>query len=232
MRIPAMSPIRRIHRLTSARTAQAPKGSAAIMSPMRDRLMDLVASRKGHFKLESGHHGELWLDLDQLFIRPVDIRPFAKELADHLAAHQPEVVCGPMIGGAFVAQMVAEELNLSFTYAERLAHPERNGLYSVEYRLPPVARASVRGKRVAIVDDGISAGSAIRGTLTDLEANGAEPVALGALIVLGSAASSFATSRNLPLEAVTTLPYNLWIPTECPLCASDVPLEEPGQPQA
>ena len=193
--------------------------------------MDLVAGRKGHFKLESGHHGELWLDLDQLFIRPRDVRPFAKELADHLAAHQPEMVCGPLIGGAFVAQMVAEELDLSFTYTERLPHPERNSLYSVEYRLPPAARESVRGKRVAIVDDGISAGSAIRGTLTDLEANGAEPVAVGALIVLGSAASSFARSRNLPLEAVTTMPYNLWIPAECPLCASGAPLEEPAQPR-
>ena len=199
---------------------------------MDESLMDLVVSRKGHFKLESGHHGELWLDLDQLFIRPVDIRPFVKELADHLAAHQPEMVCGPLIGGAFVAQMVAEELDLSFTYTERLPHPERNSLYSVEYRLPPAARESVRARRVAIVDDGISAGSAIRGTLTDLEANGAEPVALGALIVLGSAASSFARSRNLPLEAVTTLPYNLWAPAECPLCASNVPLEEPAQSQA
>src|SRR5438132_13267919 len=106
MRIPAMSPIQRIHRLTSARTEPAPKGSAAIMSPMRDGLMDLVSGRKGHFKLESGHHGELWLDLDQLFIRPGDVRPFAKELAGHLAAHQPEMVCGPSIGGPLAAYVL------------------------------------------------------------------------------------------------------------------------------
>lgn len=187
--------------------------------------MSLVAGRKGHFRLESGHHGELWLDLDQLFTRPREVRPFAQNLANRLAAHRPQVVCGPMIGGAFVAQMVAEELDAIFAYSERMPHPERSGLYPVEYRIPGAARETVRGKRVAIVDDGISAGSAVRGTLADLEACGAEPVALGALIVLGSAASTFAASKNMPLESVASLPFNLWTPSECPLCASGAPLD-------
>jgi hypothetical protein len=26
--------------------------------------------RRGHFVLESGHHGNLWLDLNSLFLRP------------------------------------------------------------------------------------------------------------------------------------------------------------------
>ena len=187
--------------------------------------MSLVAGRKGHFLLESGHHGELWLDLDQLFTRPGGVRPFAQNLAKRLAPHRPRVVCGPMIGGAFVAQMVAEELDANFAYSERLPHPERSGLYPVEYRIPGAARETVRGKRVAIVDDGISAGSAVRGTLTDLETCGAQPVALGALIVLGPAASTFAASKNLPLESLASLPFNLWTPSECPLCASGAPLD-------
>jgi orotate phosphoribosyltransferase len=129
-----------------------------------------------------------------------------------------------MTGGAFLAQMLAEDLAVNFAYAERLPHPERDGLFPVEYRLPAGVREWVRGKRVAIVDDAISAGSAVRGTIAQLEECGAEPVALGALIVLGSAASMFAANKSLPLEAVTTLPYNLWTPQECPLCASGSPL--------
>jgi orotate phosphoribosyltransferase len=130
-----------------------------------------------------------------------------------------------MTGGAFLAQMLAEELGVRFAYSERLPHPDRKGLFTVEYRLPGAARAGVRGERVAIVDDAISAGSAIRGTLADLESCGAEPVALGALIVLGSAASSLAGSKRIPLEAITSLPYNLWTQSECPLCAIGAPLD-------
>jgi orotate phosphoribosyltransferase len=35
--------------------------------PTAKAFLDLVAARHGHFRLESGHHGRLWLDLDSLF---------------------------------------------------------------------------------------------------------------------------------------------------------------------
>jgi hypothetical protein len=38
----------------------------------------------------------------------------------------------------------------------------------VKYRIPPALRSQVRGKRVAIVNDVINAGSAVRGTFLDL----------------------------------------------------------------
>lgn len=31
-------------------------------------LLDAVAASHGHFVYESGHHGDLWLDLDGLFV--------------------------------------------------------------------------------------------------------------------------------------------------------------------
>ena len=33
---------------------------------MASDLIDLIPARGGHFLLESGHHGELWLDLELL----------------------------------------------------------------------------------------------------------------------------------------------------------------------
>jgi orotate phosphoribosyltransferase len=41
-----------------------------------DGLIEALAARRGHFRLESGHHGELWLDLDPLFARPARLAPF------------------------------------------------------------------------------------------------------------------------------------------------------------
>src|ERR1022692_1176206 len=48
-----------------------------------------------------------------------------------------------------------------------------------------------------------------------LVACGATPVAVGALVVLGTAASEFASSSNLVLESIAALPNSLWTPSEC-----------------
>ena len=119
----------------------------------------------------------------------------AARLAARLAPYAIEAVCGPLVEGAFVAMMVASELGVPFAYSERFPNPERGGLFAVDYRVPRALRAEVRGRRVAIVNDVINAGSAVRGTLTDLEACAARPVAIGALLVLGSSASRIAADR-------------------------------------
>ncbi len=61
--------------------------------PLSERIESLLASRKGHFLLESGHHGDLWLDLELLCLRPGPVRRIAVELAAQLSvqlssAHQ------------------------------------------------------------------------------------------------------------------------------------------------
>jgi orotate phosphoribosyltransferase len=193
---------------------------------MQDALIRLLAGRQGHFRLESGHHGDRWFELDPLFVRPSTLRPFVVELAARLARHQPAVICGPLVGGAFLAQLIAAELDVAFAYAERHAPPPGDALYTVEYRLPPALRGLVRDQPVAIVDDAISAGSAVRGTLADLRTCGARPVALGALIVFGEAIVPYAAIQGLPLEHLVQLAIGLWAPPDCPLCAAGVPLQE------
>ena len=188
-------------------------------------LPGLLAARKGHFKLESGHHGDVWLDLDQWFLRPGRLRSFVAQLAARLQPHGIEAVCGPMVGGALVAQLIASELEVEFYYAER-SQPRTAGLSAVDYQLPHALRAGIRGKNVAVVDDAINAGSAVRGTLADLTACGARPAALGALLVLGSSASGMAAAAGIPVESIATVSSGLWTPAECPLCGSGIPLED------
>jgi len=131
---------------------------------MQNDVLELLAIRRGHFLLESGHHGELWLDLELLYRRPRRVEPLCSELARRIASLSIDAVCGPLIEGAFVALTVASELNLEYSYAERFARASSDGLFSAGYRIPEALRESVRGKRVAIVNDVINAGSAVRGT--------------------------------------------------------------------
>ena len=187
-----------------------------------DELLDFMGPRAGHFRLESGHHGELWLDLDRLFVHPGAVGRFVAELARRLVGHGIEVVCGPSSGGAFLAQMVAFELEAEFYHAERFVSlPDR-----VRYRIPDGLRAGVRGKRVAVVDDVVNAGAAVRATMTDLRACGARPAAVGALLALGTSGPAF----GLPFTYLARLQSHLWVPADCPLCAAGVRLESMCEP--
>jgi orotate phosphoribosyltransferase len=193
---------------------------------MQKKVLELVSGRQGHFLLESGHHGDLWLDLERLCLQPQRAQAVAVGLTAPLSELQLDAVCGPLVEGAFVALIVALQLDVQFTYSEKFGRPPAEGLFPAGYRVPASLREGLRGKRVAIVDDVINAGSAIRGTFADLEECGANVVAISTLLVLGSAAAKFAASKNVPLYNVATLPSNLWTASECPLCESSIPLQD------
>jgi orotate phosphoribosyltransferase len=192
-----------------------------------DELAHLLPARRGHFRFESGHHGSLWLDLELLCLHPQRLRPICDRLAAALAPHAVEVVCGPLVEGAFVALLVASALGLPFTYADRRSDPRAGGLFPVRYELPRPLRPIVSGKRVAIVNDVINAGSAVRGTLLDLREQGAEVIVIGTLAVLGDAAAHLARDAAVELETLARWPNDLWPPSACPLCAAGAPLVDP-----
>ena len=198
------------------------------MSEVDDRreLERLLPGRRGHFRLESGHHGGLWLDLELLCFRPAEVQPLAERLAGVLSRHSVEVICGPLVEGAFVALMVAGALGLPFAYTEARVSSRAEPLFPVDYLVPPALRSRLRGRRVAVVNDVINAGSAVRGTLRSLRDCGAEPVAVATLAVLGSSAARLAAEAGVALETLATLPNQIWAPAECPLCAQRVPLSD------
>jgi orotate phosphoribosyltransferase len=186
-----------------------------VSASLHDEVVELIQARRGHFELASGHHGELWLELDELFARPARLARFAAELGRRLAEHGTEAVCGPLTGGAFLAELVAVGRDLEFSWTER---------HAGGYRLPDALRDGLRGKAVAIVDDVVNAGSATRATLDELRACGARPVALGALLTLGDPAERLAAEEGIALETLATLPNRLWEPSDCPMCTAGEPL--------
>jgi orotate phosphoribosyltransferase len=193
---------------------------------MQHKVLELLSVRRGHFLFESGHHGDLWLDLESLCLNPRLVNEIASEISEFLAPLNVDLICGPLVEGAFVGLMVAMQSGVRFVYSERFLYPSSDGLFPAGYRLPAALKAEVDGKRIAIVNDVINAGSAVRGTYADLEECRATVVAIGALLVLGGAAPDFASSKNVPLKSVVVLPNNLWIEADCPLCRSGVPLED------
>lgn len=195
---------------------------------MIEKLLALVQGRQGHFQFESGHHGDLWLELETLCMHSREIQTFATQLAAKLRQYKVEAVCGPLVEGAYIALLVSLELGCDFIYAERIANTAREGLYPVEYHLPRPLQAAANGKRIAIVNDVVSAGSAVRGAFSDLQLVGAHIVAIGTLLELGDSIAKFAAEHQVALEFLHHMPHNLWTPAQCPLCAGGQPLEIMG----
>ena len=194
-------------------------------------LVDLIDGRRGHFQLESEHHGELWLDLDTLFLRPARLVPFVEDLARRLAdAVDPDAVCGPLLGGGLIASAVATLLDIELYIAEPVARTDAGGeLFRAHYAVPNETRGRLHGRRVAVLDDVMNAASAVRATVTDVRAAGADVVAIGALLVLGSPAADYAGDEGLALVHAAAIPNRIWEPRACPLCAAGRPLEDPAR---
>lgn len=175
----------------------------------------------GHFRYESGHHGDLWLDLDVMFGDARRMRDWAAALAELMAGDTADAVCGPLTGGAFVAQLLAAELGADLVFAERLVAAD-----AVAYRIPDALRPIVRGRRVVLVDDAVNAGSALQATLDDLRGCGARLVGLASLLSLGDGAARIARKHGVPFHRLAALDSSMWQPQDCPRCKAGEPLED------
>jgi len=190
--------------------------------------LDVFASlpvHSGHFLLESGYHADQWIDLERLFVDPPKTEAMIAELADRLRPHRCSAVCGPLTGGAFLAQRLAMMMGASFYYAEPLPAAAKAALFAAEYQLPAGVRNRVRGARVAVVDDVISAGSSVRATMAALSRAAASTVVVGSLLTLGDVGVAHLAERGVPLETLERRSFTAWKPDDCPLCASGVPLD-------
>jgi len=185
-------------------------------------LLAAVAAARGHFRYESGHHGDLWLDLDTLFLDPREVRRWSTALAQAAASRDPHAICGPMAGGAFVAQEVAAELGATFAFADRFAGADG----TATYRIPASQRTRLRGRRVIVVDDVVNAGSALLATVAELRACEAELVGFASLLALGESITRTTQQFGVPFFTLATLQRGLWVPEECPLCRAGEPLED------
>jgi orotate phosphoribosyltransferase len=184
-------------------------------------VVQLARPRPGHFDLGTGYHGDIWLDLDALLLRPSRLRPHVRWLAERLSEHSVDAVCGPLEGGAFLAYAVADLLEVAFLAGYRSPSGQRG------YRLPPV-RGGIGGWRVAVVDDAVNVGTAVAACLEEVRGLGAVPVAVAALLGLGQASAIVPARMGVPFYPAGTIPSRAWPAPECPMCADGVPFTDPA----
>jgi orotate phosphoribosyltransferase len=191
-----------------------------------DDLLSSLPAREGHFLLESGYHTDLWLTLDAIFVDPAAIAPLVDALAAKLRAYEPTAICGSLLGGAFLAQALSRAMDVRFYFTEPASTASSAGLVTAEYRLPAELAHRIRGERVAVVDDVISAGSSARATVAAATNAGASIAVVGSLVILGDNGAAHFAAERIPLETLSRRAFNLWKPADCPLCRTGRALEQ------
>src|SRR5262245_15030243 len=109
--------------------------------------MNPPPNQRGHFELESGLHTDTWLELETAFVDPAKMRSHTDALAELVRPFAVSAICGPVTGGALVAQAVASRLGLRFYYSERVSANPQSGLFAAKYRLPQSVRAQAANER-------------------------------------------------------------------------------------
>jgi orotate phosphoribosyltransferase len=179
--------------------------------------IQLAQPSRGHFDLGTGYHGDVWLDLDALLLRPASLRQPVRWMADRLREHAVDAVCGPVEGGAFLAYAVCDLLTAAFLPGYRTPGE------TAGYHLRPVP-GGIAGWRVGIVDDAVNAGTAVTACVEAARAQGAVPVAVTSLLALGDASTTIPEQLGLPFYPAAALSSQTWPARQCPLCAEVIPL--------
>ena len=124
------------------------------------------------------------------------------------------MVAGPTTGGIIIAFEVAKQLGVRSIFAEKEAQ-ER--VFRRGFSISP-------GERVLIVDDILTTGKSVDEVVTAVTKQGGTIIGIGVLVDRSEQKIDF----GVPLfscHRAATITYD---PSDCPLCAAQIPLVKPG----
>jgi len=179
-----------------------------------DRYEKRGALLRGHFRLTSGLHSDIYLQSALVLQYPEDAAALGEGLAARFRADGVQTVLAPAIGGILVAHEVARALGVRALFTEREA-----GVMRLRRGFTLTA-----GERCLVVEDVITTGGSTREVVQCVEALGGAVVGVGSLIDRSGGAAAFSVKR-VALATVTAATYQ---PEACPLCTSGSVAIKPG----
>jgi len=169
---------------------------------------------RGHFRLTSGLHSEVYLQCALVLQHPSYAGELGAQLADAFRGAGAEAVVAPAIGGILVAHEVARALGVRGLFTER-----------EDGRMRLRRGFSLRGgERVLVVEDVITTGGSTREVVRAVEEAGAKVVGVGALVDRSGGKAEF----SVPRTALLSLALPNYPPESCPLCARGFPAVKLG----
>jgi len=178
-------------------------------------LEDKEAVLRGHFKLSSGRHSDVFAQKFRVLEHP----GVAQRLGEEIARLFPEgfdLVACPAVGAIVLGFSTALAGGSRVIFAERV---DGEMAFRRGFAIAP-------GERTLIVEDVVTTGGSAFEVVELVRRAGGEPIGVGALIDRSDPAKP--PAFGVPLRSLVRLNAESWEPEACPLCADDVPLTEPG----
>jgi orotate phosphoribosyltransferase len=169
---------------------------------------------RGHFRLTSGLHSDVYLQSALVLQHPEDAAALGEALAEPFRADRVQTVLAPAIGGILVAHEVARALGVRALFTER-----ENGTMRLRRGFTLAA-----GERCLVVEDVITTGGSTREVVQCVEAHGGIVVGVGSLIDRSGGTVAFPVKR----VALATVSATTYPPESCPLCRAGGQAVKPG----
>lgn len=173
-----------------------------------------AALLEGHFLLTSGLHSSKYIEKFRIFEYPRYTEKICKEIAKLYKDKNITVVCGPMTGGIILAHEIAKALGVKMVFTERT-----NGVMTLKRGFHLSAT-----DRVVIVEDIVTTGSSINEVIDVVKESGCKIIGISAIADRSSGQASF----PYPFQSLIKFNIKNYLPEDCPLCKSGIPLIKPG----
>ena len=185
---------------------------------MSDEVMEIFkmsgAVKEGHFLLTSGLHSPMYWEKFRILQYPHYTEKLCRLIAQHFKQQKVELVAGPTTGGIILSFETARQLGVRSIFAEKEGEIR---IFRRDFNIAP-------GERVLIVDDILTTGGSIRGTMNAVDKLGGIVIGIGVLINRSTEKIDF----GVPLFSCIHSPTVVYTAEECPLCAAHIPLARPG----
>lgn len=200
------------------------------MSHEQLTLQEIVrtgAIMKGHFVGTSGEHMPQYVAKEKILIHPKLVAKITRTMASLARQKQPEVVIGPAVGGAVLAQSVARELSRGKSKAVLAAFTEKVESETGEVQtLKREFNKLVKGRVVLVIDDTVNTAKSI-GEAVDAVRKAGGVVAL-ALTILNRNETDEEISAKIraPYRSLFTVPMKSYKVEEAPAELMRIPVNK------
>jgi orotate phosphoribosyltransferase len=172
------------------------------------------ALMRGHFRLTSGLHSDVYLQSALVLQYPEHAAALGGALAAAFRGDGAQTVLAPAIGGILVAHEVARALGVRALFTER-----EDGTMRLRRGF-----ALTAGERCLVVEDVITTGGSTREVVACVQQHGGAVVGVGSLIDRSGGAAAFTVKQT----ALATVSATTWAPETCPLCKTGSQAIKPG----
>lgn len=190
---------------------------------------DANALLEGHFLLSSGKHSRYYLQSAKVLEDPKVAEQLAVELAKMINASHLEIdtICSPALGGVLAGYELARALGKRFIFAERV-----NGEMTIRRGFEVK-----KGEKILVCEDIITTGGSALEAAKIAESMGGVIVGFAALANrgfckrVGSDLVGKPTCKlpnDAPFFALADFEFDIYEPSECPLCKEGSVAIKPG----